>query len=609
MSAFVGQTLANRYRAETFLGRGGMADVYKVWDQRRTAYLAMKVLHEDLAEDNVFLRRFKREAQTLERLQHPNIVRFYGLEEDGDLAFLLMDYIEGSTLRKEIHRLKAPFPTQRILEIMRPVCSALHYAHQSGFVHCDVKPANIMIHANGTVLVSDFGISRMTESASTMTMVGAGTPAYMAPEQARGENPTPQTDIYALGVVLFEMLTGGERPFTGENARTTGSTSEKIRWEQVYLESPSPRGYNPAISAQLEEIVLRCLNKNPAARYSNTLELLVALETVIGAHRSQATRSSQTGPASAPGQTNNQGQTNLSRRSSRTAWIVMGSILLIFILLVCGATSLFNFASQQAQANAEATGIAIVQVNVMNTANAESTEMAIAQANATDTANAESTETAIAQINAIGTANADATATAEAPLSSYTSWNLILSEPFIDNSNGWATGDVATDLWTGNSQITNGKLIWNVQQSPSGFVHWDWPKPTGSLTDFYASIDVQQTSGPNSDCYGLWFRGSGFNYYTFKVCDSQNYSVMSHSDNNGWTVLLGPTSATAIQPGQVNRLAIGAKGSYFEFYINDQLVDSLNNSQHASGDVGIMMDVNKGDTPTFDFDNFEVRAP
>ena len=106
----------------------------------------MKILNEDLAEDNVFLRRFKREAQTLSRLQHPNIVRFYGLEEDGDLAFLLMDYIEGSTLRKEIHRLKGqPFPVQRILEIMRPVCSALHYAHQSGFVHCDVKPANIMI--------------------------------------------------------------------------------------------------------------------------------------------------------------------------------------------------------------------------------------------------------------------------------------------------------------------------------------------------------------------------------------------------------------------------------------------------------------------------------
>ena len=282
MSDLIGRIIAGRYGVEAFLGHGGMADVYKVWDQRRTAYLAMKVLHEDLAEDNVFLRRFKREAQTLARLQHPNIVRFYGLEEDGDLAFLLMDYIEGTTLRKEIHRLNGqPFLMQRILEIMRPVCSALHYAHQSGFVHCDVKPANIMIHTNGTVLVSDFGIARISE-ASTATLVGAGTPAYMAPEQARGENPTPQTDIYALGVVLFEMLTGGERPFTGESAQIAGSNSEKIRWEQMKLDPPSPRKFVPTVSPGLEMIVMKCLSKDETKRYSNTLQLLNDLRQAFG---------------------------------------------------------------------------------------------------------------------------------------------------------------------------------------------------------------------------------------------------------------------------------------------------------------------------------------
>lgn len=273
MSELIGHIVSRRYRIETFLGKGGMAEVYKVWDEERSVYLAMKILYADLAEDKVFLRRFKREAQTLSKLQHPNIVRFYGLEQDGNLVFILMDYVEGSTLRKEIFQSNVPFAGERILEIFRPVCAALYYAHKLGFVHCDVKPANIMIHKNGTVYVSDFGIARMTES-STATMVGAGTPAYMAPELARGEEPVPQTDIYASGVVLFELLTGGDRPFTGENAKTTGSTSEKVRWEQMQLNPPPPSKFNSSITSAIDAIVLKCLDKAPTSRYLSTMDLL-----------------------------------------------------------------------------------------------------------------------------------------------------------------------------------------------------------------------------------------------------------------------------------------------------------------------------------------------
>jgi serine/threonine protein kinase len=276
----IGQTLLGRYRVDAFIGRGGMAEVYKVWDTKRAVPLAMKLLREDLAEDKIFLRRFKREARTLSNLQHPNIVRLYGLEQDGDLAFMLMDYVEGTTLRKEIFHAKKAISVERVLEVMRPVCSALHYAHQMGMVHCDAKPGNIMIEHTGRVLVTDFGISRMTDAA-TATMVGMGTPAYMAPEQARGQDPTPQTDIYALGVVLFEMLTGGERPFTGEQAETTGSTSEKVRWEQIHFEPPSPRKWNPGILPKVEALVLKCLEKDPTKRWRSALEMLNALEKTL----------------------------------------------------------------------------------------------------------------------------------------------------------------------------------------------------------------------------------------------------------------------------------------------------------------------------------------
>jgi serine/threonine-protein kinase len=288
MTDLTGTILAQRYQVVQFAGRGGMADVYKVWDSQRSVYLAMKVLRDDLAEDEIFLRRFRREAETLTWLQHPCIIRSYGLIQSNGLAFLLMDFIEGSTLRKEIFNRKTPWSIEQILPAMRPVCSALHFAHNQGLVHCDVKPANIMITAGGDVLLADFGIARLTESATTATMVGAGTPAYMAPEQIRGDDPQPQTDIYALGIILFELLTGGERPFVGEHAQATGSSGEKVRWEHVHRVPPSPRQYNPAIPVEVEAIVFKCLEKDPTRRYVSTMALMDALEHACPESKRQA---------------------------------------------------------------------------------------------------------------------------------------------------------------------------------------------------------------------------------------------------------------------------------------------------------------------------------
>ncbi len=277
MNDLIGRTLSGRYRIDAFLGRGGMSEVYKVWDSQRSVYLAMKLLREDLAEDQVFLKRFQREAQTLARLQHPNIVRLYGLEREGPLAFMLMDFVDGITLRRQILDNKGPMPLERVLAILRPVCAALHYAHSQGLVHCDVKPGNIMIDRTGRILLTDFGIARVAES-TTATMVGLGTPAYMAPELIRGQDPSPQTDIYALGVVLYEMLTGGERPFTGEKATITGSTSEKVRWEQLNLAPADLRSRNRDIPAEVEATVLWCLAKDPAGRPATVNQLLANLE-------------------------------------------------------------------------------------------------------------------------------------------------------------------------------------------------------------------------------------------------------------------------------------------------------------------------------------------
>ena len=355
MAELIGRIVADRYRVEAFLGKGGMAEVYKVWDSARSVYLAMKVLYSDLAEDKIFIRRFQREAETLAKLQHPNIVRFYGLERDGDLVYILMDYVEGTTLRKEIFRAKKPFSPQRVLEIMQPICAALNFAHQSGFVHCDVKPANIMLHVNGEILLTDFGISRLTE-AVTVTMVGAGTPAYMAPEQARGEDPEPQTDIYALGVVLFEMLTGGERPFTGERADATGSTSEKIRWEQMQLPPLSLKQHNPAIDPDLEKIVFKCLEKNKSKRFASSAKLLSSLHRTLDVQpekKGESRRESKPVASPIPAPEQRVPSSSVASPPERRKWampflLTVGICVMVLLLVIGGRWLLFTQPSLRA---------------------------------------------------------------------------------------------------------------------------------------------------------------------------------------------------------------------------------------------------------------------
>lgn len=293
MDLLIGRLIKNRYRVDSFIGRGGMADVFKVWDTQRASFLAMKLLHEDLAIDRVFLRRFVREAKTLAKLQHPNIVRFYGLEQDGPLAFILLDFIDGVSLKRKIFDARGPMPFSKILTIFSAVCGAIQFAHFKGLVHCDLKPSNIMIDTTGKVFVTDFGIARMTDAA-TATMVGAGTPAYMAPEQVRGKDPTPQTDVYALGIVLFEMLTAGERPFVGDHATITGSTREKVRWEQVHQRPPSLKKWNSDISVEVEDVVIKCLSKDPEDRFQNASDLFDELRGSLSPFVSTLNSSSNT---------------------------------------------------------------------------------------------------------------------------------------------------------------------------------------------------------------------------------------------------------------------------------------------------------------------------
>ncbi len=285
MADLIGRTLKRRYRIEAGLGRGGMAEVYRAFDTRRHYPVAVKVLREDLAEDWDFVRRFQAEAESLARLAHQNIVRFYSFEQDGRIALIVMDYIEGDTLRGRLFEAQGrPMAPAETLPILRQVAAALAYAHAEGIIHRDVKPGNIMLKPDGTVLLSDFGIAKAVDAA-TVTAAMPGTPAYMSPEQCRGDRVDARTDVYSLGVVLYEML-AGRRPFVGQLApdTVTGGTHERVRWEQMHATPPDSRSANPALTRSIAQVVMQALEKDPDQRYPTVMAFLQAFEAACSPH-------------------------------------------------------------------------------------------------------------------------------------------------------------------------------------------------------------------------------------------------------------------------------------------------------------------------------------
>ena len=257
--------LDHRYELLEHIGGGGMADVYKAHDTILDRMVAVKILHAQLANDEEFLEKFRLEAKGAARLSHPNIVGIYDVGHDAGKYFIVMEYIAGETLKKRVQR-EGRLSVEESLRIAKEIARALREAHANNLVHCDIKPHNILVTADGRVKVADFGIARAVTS-STMTYNGniVGSVHYFSPEQAKGTKITPKSDIYSLGVVLYEMLTG-ELPFTGE---TTVSIALKHLQEE-----PKPIGqYDYTLPPMVEAIVQRTMAKNPSER-PNSDELI-----------------------------------------------------------------------------------------------------------------------------------------------------------------------------------------------------------------------------------------------------------------------------------------------------------------------------------------------
>ncbi len=265
------QLLDGRYQIERLLGDGGMARVYLGRDLRLNRPVAIKIPHPHLMTDPDFLARFRHEAHAAAMVSHPNLVDVYDVGQDGDQHYIVMEYVAGSTLKQLINR-EAPFAIPRAVRIGEQIARGLHAAHRAGLIHRDIKPQNIIVTDDGQVRITDFGVAKShLSTAMTETGITLGTVDYIAPEQAQGRPATPQSDIYALGVVLYEMLTG-RLPFTGD-------TPVAVAMKHISEPPPPPRRYNPQIPAALEAIILRALAKDPALRQRSALELAEELRS------------------------------------------------------------------------------------------------------------------------------------------------------------------------------------------------------------------------------------------------------------------------------------------------------------------------------------------
>ncbi|HEY8583608.1 MAG TPA: PASTA domain-containing protein [Capillimicrobium sp.] len=264
-----GTMIDGRYRVISRVGSGGMADVYSAEDTQLGRQVAVKLLHRRFAEDREFVERFRREASSAAGLQHPNVVSVYDRGEWDGTSYIAMEFLDGRTLKRVIDE-EAPLPAALAIDLAVQILRAARFAHKRGIIHRDLKPHNVIVDAEHRAKVTDFGIARA--GASDMTQTGSimGTAQYLSPEQAQGQPVIPQSDLYSIGIVLYEML-AGRLPFDGESAVT-------IALKHVNEAPIPPSQFNSAVTPELEEVVLRALAKDPAQRYPDADAFILALD-------------------------------------------------------------------------------------------------------------------------------------------------------------------------------------------------------------------------------------------------------------------------------------------------------------------------------------------
>ena len=342
MDKYLGTTLDDRYEIQEIIGSGGMAVVYKATDNRLHRSVAVKILRDELAADEEFRRRFQTEAQAVAMLSHPNIVSVYDVSHSESVEYIVMELIEGVTLMQYMQK-KGALGWKEALHFSVQISKALEHAHSKGIVHRDIKPQNIMIIRDGSIKVADFGIAALESTQEQRSSQTVGSVHYIAPEQARGEQPDTRSDIYSLGVVMYEMLTG-RMPYDGE-------TAEQIALKHIAGIAVPPQEINPDIPDELARITLRAMNADINARYQSASELLADLEE-FRKQQAAANRTSSDGeegfevvPDVEPiGRTGEMSEAKYARRRKRSRKVsIMSGAVGVLVFMVAVFVFLWNY--------------------------------------------------------------------------------------------------------------------------------------------------------------------------------------------------------------------------------------------------------------------------
>ncbi|MFB0533876.1 MAG: protein kinase [Anaerolineae bacterium] len=292
----IGETIANRYKIYEKIGAGAIAEVFMGRDLTTNRMVAIKVIRPHLVDEGKFVERFRREAKVLADLNSPHAVQVYDYGTEGEISYIILELVQGRTL-SDIIKAEGPMEVGRALELFRQIAECLQAAQQKGIVHRDIKPANVMVTADGLVKVMDFGLARSAISTGLTATDVLGTPNYISPEQADGKEVDTRTDIYSLGISLYEMLTG-EIPYKGD-------TPIAIVLEHMTAPVPSVRSLRPDIPEEVNRIIARCMAKEPRDRYQTAAELVRAIDAALGkrvAPSPEPVRPARVVPPEAPGE-------------------------------------------------------------------------------------------------------------------------------------------------------------------------------------------------------------------------------------------------------------------------------------------------------------------
>ena len=333
----IGRLLDNRYELVEFVGKGGMALVYRAIDHRTGHSVAVKILRPEFNQDAEFSARFEREATTASKMSHHNIVNLLDVGQDGDIRYLVMEYVNGQTL-KDVIRQKGALPPSVAAQIGIRILSALQHAHNNGIIHRDIKPQNVLVHADGHIKVADFGIARVAGS-NTISQEDSvmGSVHYFSPEQAKGENVTFASDLYSVGVCLYEMMTG-QPPFDGE-------TPVSVALQHINAKPRPMSEINPTVPPAMERVVSKAMEKRPENRYQSALEMAQDLQRALQEPDGSWLERLPDKPQSGPGITSNTTTKQKPVHSRKWLWTrigIIGSGLLVMAVLIAGGIRIYD---------------------------------------------------------------------------------------------------------------------------------------------------------------------------------------------------------------------------------------------------------------------------